>query len=99
MQTMELRGDGVMWNLNSVRLETVLLSVQDRCMVCAKTYHRLINHFGHTGWYSLVMRLKWKLISVYLEIVLSLTQDRCTVCVERTVGSEIIVDACNGTPM
>ena len=33
---MELRGDEVMWNLNSVRLETVLVSVQDRCMVCAK---------------------------------------------------------------
>ena len=29
-------GDGVMWNLVSVRLETVLVSVQDRCMVCAK---------------------------------------------------------------
>ena len=26
----------VMWNLVSVRLETVLLSVQDRCTVCAK---------------------------------------------------------------
>ena len=26
----------VMSNLVSVRLETVLLSVQDRCMVCAK---------------------------------------------------------------
>jgi hypothetical protein len=25
-----------MWNLVSVRLETVLVSVQDRCMVCAK---------------------------------------------------------------
>jgi hypothetical protein len=24
------------WNLVSVRLETVLVSVQDRCMVCAK---------------------------------------------------------------
>ena len=33
---MELRGDGVMWDLNSVRLEMVLVSVQDRCMVCAK---------------------------------------------------------------
>ena len=33
---MELLGDEVMWNLISVRLETVLLSVQDRCMVCAK---------------------------------------------------------------
>jgi len=36
MQTMELLGDGVMWNLVSVSLETVLLSVQDRCMVGAK---------------------------------------------------------------
>jgi hypothetical protein len=25
-----------MWNLVSVYLETVLVSVQDRCMVCAK---------------------------------------------------------------
>ena len=25
-----------MWNLDSVRLETVLVSVQDRCTVCAK---------------------------------------------------------------
>ena len=33
---MELRVDGVMWNLVSVSLEKVLVSVQDRCMVCAK---------------------------------------------------------------
>jgi len=25
----------VLWNLTSFRLETVLVSVQDRCMVCA----------------------------------------------------------------
>jgi hypothetical protein len=33
---MELLGEWVMWNLVSVRLETVLVSVQDRCTVCAK---------------------------------------------------------------
>jgi len=33
---MEVLGDGVMWNLVSVRLDTVLVSVKDRCMVCAK---------------------------------------------------------------
>ena len=33
---MELLGDGVIWNLVSVRLEMALVSVQDRCMVCAK---------------------------------------------------------------
>jgi hypothetical protein len=31
---MELLGEWVMWNLTSFSLETVLLSVQDRCMVC-----------------------------------------------------------------
>ena len=44
------------------------------------------------------MRLKWKLLSIYLEIVLILTQDRCAVWVERTIGSEIILDAPDGTP-
>ena len=27
-----------------------------------------------------------------------LTQDRCMVCVEHTIGSEIILDAPDGTP-
>jgi hypothetical protein len=36
------------------------------------------------------------LIWVCLEIVLILTQDRCTVCAERTVGSEIVLDAADG---
>ena len=39
------------------------------------------------------MRVKWKLVSVRLEIVLVLVQDSCTVCAERTIGSEIILDA------
>jgi len=30
--------------------------------------------------------------------VLVLVQDRCTVCAERTIGSEIILDAPDGTP-
>jgi hypothetical protein len=33
---MELLGEWVMWNLVSVRLEKVLVSVQYRCMVCAE---------------------------------------------------------------
>jgi hypothetical protein len=33
---MELLGDVGLWNLVLVYLETVLVSVQDRCMVCAK---------------------------------------------------------------
>ena len=39
-----------------------------------------------------------KVISVCLEIVVILTQDGCTVCAERTIGSEIILDALDGTP-
>jgi hypothetical protein len=44
------------------------------------------------------MRLKWKLGSVHLEIVLHLMQDWCMVCVERTVGTEIVLEAPDGTP-
>jgi hypothetical protein len=40
----------------------------------------------------------WNLISVHLEIVLLLTQGRCTICAERTIGSEIILDAPDRTP-
>ena len=32
------------------------------------------------------------------DIVRILMQDRCTVCMERTIGSEIILDALDGTP-
>ena len=38
-------------------------------------------------------KLKWKLVSVLSDIVLILTQDRSMVCVERTIGSEIVLDA------
>jgi hypothetical protein len=34
---------------------------------------------------------------VTFRVVLILTQDRCTVCAERTIGSEIILDAPGGT--
>jgi hypothetical protein len=40
-----------------------------------------------------VTRLNWKLVLVRLDTVLILIQDRCTVCTERTVSSEIILDA------
>ena len=32
------------------------------------------------------------------DIVLILTQDSCTICVERTIGSEIVLDAPDRTP-
>ena len=36
--------------------------------------------------------------SVRLEMVLVLVQDRSTVCVKRTIGSNIVLDAPDGTP-
>jgi hypothetical protein len=61
-------------------------------------YHRLKNHFGCTQRYSMVMWLKWKIDLVHLEIVLILMQDRYMVCTKHTIGSEIILDALDGTP-
>ena len=40
----------------------------------------------------------WNLVSVRLEIVLVSVQDRCAIFTKRTIGSEIILDAPDGTP-
>jgi hypothetical protein len=69
----------------------MLVSVQDKCMVCAKCTIGSENHFARTRWYFYVTRLKWKLVLVHLEILLILTEDRCMVCVKRTIASEIIL--------
>ena len=61
-------------------------------------HYRLRNHFGCTRWYSDLTSVKWILVSVHLEIVLVSTQDRSMVCAERTIGSEISLDATDGTP-
>ena len=42
--------------------------------------------------------VKWNLVSVRLETVLVLVQDTCTVCAKHTIGSEIVLDAPDGTP-
>jgi hypothetical protein len=44
-----------------------------------------------------VTKLKWKLDSDRSKIVLILTQDRCTVCAKRTIASEVVLDAPDGT--
>ena len=88
----------VLCSLVSVRLEIVLASVQDTCMVYAtcraqKSFWTqpmvLLGDEAHVE----------NLISVNLEIVLILMQDRCTVCTKRTVGLEIVLDAPDVTPM
>jgi hypothetical protein len=39
----------------------------------------------------------WNLISIRLKTVLVLVQDRCMVCAKSTIGSEIILEAPDGT--
>ena len=62
-----------------------------------RTYHKLVNRFGRTRWNSLVTWVIWNLTSFRLETVLVLGQDRCTVCTKRIIGSEIVLDALEGT--
>ena len=63
-----------------------------------RTYHRLINQFGHTQWNSKVKWVMWNLISACLDIVSTSVQDRCTVCAKNIIGSDIILDAPDDTP-
>jgi hypothetical protein len=45
-----------------------------------------------------VMWVMLNFVSVRLEPMLVLVQDWCMVCAKRTIGSEFILDAPNGTP-
>ena len=38
------------------------------------------------------------LVSIRLDTLLVSVQDRCTVCAKHTIGSEIVLDAPDGTP-
>ena len=40
----------------------------------------------------------WNLVSVHLEAVLESVQDRCMVCAKHTIGSEMVLEAPDGTP-
>ena len=94
---MKLLGEWVMSNLISICLDTVLLSVQDRCTVCVK--HAIGSEIildapnGAPGDEAQVEdRFGTFGDSANLDI------DTCTVCAKRTIGSEIILDAPQGTP-
>ena len=63
-----------------------------------ETYHILENHFGRTRWNSEVTRVMANHVLVCLEMVLVSVQNRCMVCAEHTIGSEIVLDAPDGTP-
>ena len=63
-----------------------------------QTHHRLKNHFGRIRWYSYVTWVKWRLVSVRLVIVLTSTERRRMVYAKCAIGSEISLDAPDGTP-
>ena len=62
-----------------------------------RMYDRLGHRFGCTRWNSKVTWVMWNLTSFHLETVLVSVQDRCMVCARRTIGSEIILNAPDGT--
>jgi hypothetical protein len=41
---------------------------------------------------------QWNLVSVHLDTMFGSVQDRCMVCAKHTIGSEIVLDAPDGTP-
>jgi hypothetical protein len=45
-----------------------------------------------------VTLVMWNLISIHLETVVVSVQDRSTVCAKRTIDTEIVLDAPDGTP-
>jgi hypothetical protein len=87
----------VLWNLSSFRLEIVLVSVQDRCMVCARRTVGLeivLDAPDGTTRYEAQVEAHF----ILSEIVLILTQHRCTVCDDHNIGSKIILGGPDGTP-
>ena len=66
-------------------------------MVCAECTIGSENVFDATQRNFFVTWVMWNLILVCLEIVLVSVQDRCTVCAKRTIDSEIVLDAPDGT--
>jgi hypothetical protein len=44
------------------------------------------------------MWVMWNHIPIRLEIVLVSVQNRCMICATRTIASEIVLDAPDGTP-
>jgi hypothetical protein len=46
----------------------------------------------------MVMWVMWNLVSGHVDTVLVSVQDRCMVCAKHTIGSQIILDAPDGTP-
>jgi hypothetical protein len=80
-----------------VHLEIVLISAQDRCVVCAKCT------MAWKSFWAQAMVLLGDVGQVEAHFspfgnVLMLAQDRCTVCAKCTMAMEIILGTHDGTP-
>ena len=76
------------WKLISVRLEIMLILMQDRCTVCdERTIGSEIDCTHPMDLLADVGHVECR--SVSLEMVLVSVQDRCIVCAKRTIGSDI----------
>ena len=86
-----------MWNLVSICLETVLVSLQDRCKVCTKHTMAQKSFWTH----QMVLLIDEAQVEARfgpLGDSANPDVDRCTVCAKCTIGSEIVLDAPDGTP-
>ena len=86
-----------MSNHVSVHLEMVLVSLQDWCMVCGK--HTMAQKLFWM--HQMVLQGDEAQVEAHFSPLgdsVILTQDKCTVCAKRTKGSEIVLDAPDGTP-
>ena len=73
------------------------MSLQDRCMVCAKHTMAQKSFWTH----QMVLLGDEAHVEAHFGPFgdsANLDVDRCTVCAECTIGSEIILDAPDGTP-
>jgi hypothetical protein len=87
-----------MWNLVSVRLEIVLVSVQDWCTVCAEhTIGSKIISDAPFGTLGDVGHAKSH-FDPFGDVLVSVHVG-CTVCAKRIIGLENIFDTLDGTSM
>jgi hypothetical protein len=86
-----------MWNLVLVHFKTVLMSVQDRCVVCAKSTIGKKSFWMHP---TVLLANKAQAEPHFDPFgdSANLEQDRCTVCAEHIIGSKNVLDAPVGTP-
>ena len=87
----------VVSNLVSIRLEMVLVSLQDRSTVCAKrTIGSEIVLDAPDGTIGDGAQVEAR-FGPFGDIA-NPNEDRCMVCAEHTIGLDIVLDALNGTP-